>query len=328
MKKCLFLAIFLFLIWQIKEKYIDKSAYLTVCDVGQGDSILISKASFQLLIDTGPDENVIACLNKNMPFWDKKIDVLILTHYDADHIGGFEELTNFYQISNIFLPLTDYKESDLYLELKEKIVALNEQGTTVKEPFLGQQIAFYNSTRGNQAKYNSISPLFLTFLTPFSINEQNYAQLEAINAFSWQKTETILSDKKLEKLDGKISENDGSIVLLLCFGKLSILLTGDLEIPGEEALLRLSLINRVDLLKVGHHGAKTSTGAPFLLGVRPETSLVSAGENNKFDHPNIEVLERLSSVGSNIFRTDQQGELTFVLDGEHFYLKDKKNRFR
>ena len=325
MKRFLFLISFILFFWQIWMKYPDKSVYFTVCDVGQGDALLFSKGFFQLLIDTGPDEGLISCLNKNVPFWDKKIDLLVLTHFDADHIGAFKELINFYQIGAIYLPLTDSKESDLYLELKSQIITLNEQGTVIKEPFLGQQIAFYDFTRENETKYNSITPLFLTFLTPFSISEENYLQLEELDAFSWQKTETILSDNNLGKISSQISENNRSIVFLLQYGDLLFLLTGDLETPGEEAMMRLSLINRVDVLKVGHHGAKTSTSMPFLLELRPETCLISAGENNKFGHPNIEVIKRISSIGSNIFRTDTQGELNFILDGEHFYLKDIKN---
>ena len=327
MKKLLFLLLFLIFIWQIYIKYPDESVYFTICDVGQGDALLFSKSFFQLLIDTGPDEKLISCLNKNMPFWDKKIDVLVLTHFDSDHVAAFNELINFYQIGTIFLLLTDYNESELYLELREQIIDLNGQGTVVKEPFLGQQIAFYNFTRGNKTKYNSIEPLFFTFLTPTSINQEKYGQLEEINAFSWQKSETILSDKNIEKIASKLNENDRSIVLLFSFGNLSILLTGDLETPGEEALMGSSLIKRVDLLKVGHHGAKTSTSLPFLLKLAPETSIISVGKKNSFNHPNIEVLDRISSINSKILRTDQSGTINLVLDGEHFFLKDKKTIF-
>jgi len=324
MKKLFFFCFILFLIGSVYAKYPDKKAHLIVCDVGQGDAILISQGFFQLLIDTGPDEKLLDCLNDNIPFWDKKIDVLILTHFDADHVGGFVELTNFYEIGNIFLPLTEYKESDLYLELKERLLALKETGTVIKEPFLGQQIAFYNSTRVNKAKYNSIEPLFFTFLTPFTLNSEKYAQLEENNAFSWEKAETILSDKKMSEMADQISENDGSIVLLMQYGILSILLVGDLETTGEESLLELSLINKVDILKVGHHGAKTSSSLSFLLKTRPETSLVSVGENNKFDHPSPEVLSALESISSRVFRTDQQKELHLILEEDFFYLKDKK----
>lgn len=327
MKKLLFLLLFLIFIWQICIKYPDESVNFTICDVGQGDALLFSKSFFQLLIDTGPDEKLISCLNKNMPFWDKKIDILVLTHFDSDHVAAFNELINFYQIGTIFLLLTDYNESDLYLELRGQIIDLNRQGTVVKEPFLGQQIAFYDFTRGNKSKYNSIEPLFFTFLTPTSINQEKYGQLEGINAFSWQKSETILSDKNIEKIASEINENDRSIVLLFSFGNLSILLTGDLETPGEEALMRLSLIKRVDILKVGHHGAKTSTSLPLLLELAPETSIISVGEKNSFNHPNTEVLDRISSIKSKILRTDQSGTINLVLDGEHFFLKDKKTIF-
>jgi competence protein ComEC len=73
------------------------------CDVGQGDALLVTYKDWQMLIDTGPgDKKVLTCLEKHMPFWDKKIEVVIITHGDNDHIGGLTDVSKFYKIEQLF----------------------------------------------------------------------------------------------------------------------------------------------------------------------------------------------------------------------------------
>jgi len=72
------------------------------CDVGQGDATLITYKNWQMLIDTGPNnKKVLICLEKNVPFWDKKIEVIMITHGDNDHSGGLTDVSKFYQIEQI-----------------------------------------------------------------------------------------------------------------------------------------------------------------------------------------------------------------------------------
>lgn len=81
---------------------IDSSFQLIACDVGQGDAILIQKESFQILVDGGPSKKVLDCLGKHMPFWDRKIEAVILTHPDLDHYGGLINVFQSYEIDNFF----------------------------------------------------------------------------------------------------------------------------------------------------------------------------------------------------------------------------------
>lgn len=72
------------------------------CDVGQGDATLVTYKNWQMLIDTGPNnKRVLTCLEKNVPFWDKKIEVVMITHGDNDHSGGLTDVSKFYQIEQI-----------------------------------------------------------------------------------------------------------------------------------------------------------------------------------------------------------------------------------
>ena len=111
------------------------------------------------------------------------------------------------------------------------------------------------------------------------------------------------------------SGNDVSIVARLRYKNDSFLLTGDIEERGERALVALGSHLSSDVLKIGHHGSKTSTSAEFLQAVRPNLAIISVGENS-YGHPNPEVLERLS--GMQILRTDENGDITLVSKGDSF----------
>ena len=106
--------------------------------------------------------------------------------------------------------------------------------------------------------------------------------------------------------------NDESLVLLVRHGAARVLLTGDLEAPGEAALLASGADVRAQVLKVGHHGSKTSTTAPFLAAVRPDMALISVGERNLYRHPAPVVLERLAAAGVATYRTDLDGDVVIT----------------
>ena len=109
--------------------------------------------------------------------------------------------------------------------------------------------------------------------------------------------------------------NDDSLVLRLSFGGRSVLLTGDLEASVEAFLVREDRDLSADLLKVGHHGSRTSTSGPFLGLVRPTIGVISVGAANPWGHPDAEVLRRLREAGVEVFRTDRDGAVRFSTDG-------------
>ncbi len=329
MRVIVLLTFWLLFMWELLAKWPDEFLHLTACDVGQGDAILLSYAYTQMLIDTGPDDQLLNCLNKQLPFWDKKIDVLILTHFDADHIGGFRQLSQNYTVGYIFLPLNDYAKNDLFLELKEILVSMQEAGTIIKQPFLGQQIALSKFKSDYQAKYNSIinnvNSLSVSFIAPFELSLAEYSFLEKHGVFIWQKPEHNLSVEDLTEMGVNESNNNLSIAFLVEFGQLKLLFLGDLESTREVALMDHGLITEVDIQKVGHHGSKTSSSLDFLLKTRPELALISSGQNNSFGHPNSAVLANFELVAAKIWRTDQLGMIEILSDGQNFWLKYKKH---
>lgn len=119
--------------------------------------------------------------------------------------------------------------------------------------------------------------------------------------------------------------NDNSIVLKVSFGATSFLFTGDAERAEEQDLLNAGVNLQSTVLKVGHHGSDTSTSYPFLRAVAPQYVVISVGAGNSYGHPTEAVLSRLRDAGVTTFRTDMQGEITAVSDGQTINFSTAKN---
>lgn len=107
-------------------------------------------------------------------------------------------------------------------------------------------------------------------------------------------------------------ENDGSIILRANVGGYSWLFTGDLEEAGERQLLSKGSLPQTDVLKVGHHGSATSSSKEFLETTLPKIAVISVGENNRYGHPNEEVINRYKELGISILRTDVNGTIRYT----------------
>ena len=114
--------------------------------------------------------------------------------------------------------------------------------------------------------------------------------------------------------------NDDSLALRIVYGSHSFLLTGDLESPMERRLLQEGRLQHTDVLKVGHHGSRTSTSQDFLDALSPSIAVISAGLENSFGHPHAEVLNRLTQQRAAILRTDREGLVTVRSDGRKLWL--------
>lgn len=119
--------------------------------------------------------------------------------------------------------------------------------------------------------------------------------------------------------------NDNSIVLKVSFGATSFLFTGDAERAEEQDLLNAGVNLQSTVLKVGHHGSDTSTSYSFLRAVAPQYAVISVGAGNSYGHPTEAVLSRLRDAGVTTFRTDMQGEITAVSDGQTINFSTAKN---
>lgn len=108
--------------------------------------------------------------------------------------------------------------------------------------------------------------------------------------------------------------NDCSIILKVTFGSNKFLFMGDASFEVEEKILYKKI--KADVLKVGHHGSNTSSSSDFLDMVRPSYAAISVGEDNKYNHPGEDAISRLESVGADVYRTDLNGMIKFISDGD------------
>lgn len=120
---------------------------------------------------------------------------------------------------------------------------------------------------------------------------------------------------------GDKASNDDSLVLELTYRSRSVLLEGDAELASEAAMLASGELKPVTLLKVGHHGSRTSSGEEFLSTVQPQLAIISDGYHNQFHHPHPSTLEHLAAHHTTLFRTDQNGLVQFRTDGDKVELR-------
>jgi len=249
-------------------------------DIGQGDSIFIeTPGNYQILIDGGPTNVILEKLGKEMDFWDRRIDLIILTHPEHDHIAGLIEVLKRYEVENIVWTgiLRDTAE------YKEWIRLIEEEGSNIEIVQAGQRIITSN--------------LFFQTLYP------------------------------LENLKGQDvkNTNNTSIINRLIFNNTSFLFLGDVYKSVERKLVSNGTYLDSDILKVGHHGSKTSTSKELLESINPQAAVISAGKDNRYGHPHEQVLEILNDYGIKVLRTDEIGDIKIISDGDKIKIINSKN---
>ena len=243
-------------------------------DVGQGDAIFIEAPNGnQVLIDGGPNKEVLRELSKQMPFYDRTIDAVILTHPHLDHYAGLNEVMEKYKVN---------------LEMD-------------------------SGTKNKSAGFVEFESL---------IKDKNIKRLYAKRGMRVNLDKDLRLDILLPVVSGEnLSEHDGMLVSRLVYKDNSFLLTGDMEDNLENFLLSLGDSLKSDVLKVGHHGSRTSTSEKFLGWADPFLAVISAGEKNKYGHPHPEVTDRLVRFGIPTLRTDEKGTIVLKSDGEKILAK-------
>ncbi len=257
-------------VWEIgKPKFLEVNFF----DIGQGDAIFIQTPQrYQILIDGGPNSAILEKLSQEMPFWDRTIDLIILTHPEHDHFGGLIEVLKRYKIDYI-LWTGVLRETAEYKEWKSLI---QKEGAEIIIAKSGQVI------KAGDAHFN--------ILYPFE----------------------SLEDQKLKNI------NNTSIVNNLVFRENSFLFTGDTFKSVERKLVNKGVFLESDVLKVGHHGSKTSSSEEFIEAVCPKIAIIQCGKNNRYGHPYPETLAILKKYDIKVLRTDQDGDIKIVSDGVNY----------
>ena len=274
----IFIAFFVFSIINQRDKL-----EVSFFDVGQGSAIFIeTPKGGQVLIDGGPDGLlVLEHLGKEMPFWDREIDIVISTHSSADHLTGLIEVLKRYKIDKIIW--TGMTTNSLaHQQFIKEMSRTEKMGTEIIIARFGKKVYLD-------------SEIYLKILNPLT---------------------------NLEGID-PINHNNSSIVTRLVFNETSFLFTSDIEKERELALVQKQKYLEqdflsADILKIPHHGSKTSSDREFLKAVNPEIAIIQVGKDNKFGHPRQEVIDRLNKKEIPVFRTDLNGTIKIVSDGERY----------
>ncbi|MCM3870743.1 MAG: ComEC/Rec2 family competence protein [Pyrinomonadaceae bacterium] len=274
-------------------------------DVGQGDSALITMPDgTTLLVDGGGQPNFFS--RNHSPQEDDKevlardtrsvgeavvseylwwcgldrIDYLVATHADADHIDGLNDVARNFDVRGALVARTPLRDR----EFAKFYDTANARGFPVIVVGAGDVLRFNGTTA--------------TVLWPHA-----RAKAEAP------------------------SRNNDSIVLRVQFGERSMLLTGDIERMAESAIVSVDSGVPVDVVKVAHHGSKSSSTDGFVGATRPKLAIISVGRNSIFGHPHTEVVERWQSKGAEVLTTGKSGMITVTTDGhdlrvEKFVVQD------
>ena len=271
------------LIWFAAAAIPDERLEVSFLDVGQGDAILIQTPSGQqILVDGGPDpETISLALGDKLPFWDKSLDLVVLTHPQDDHLVGLVEILQRYKVQQVLEPGFD---SDT-LAYQEWLRLIEEKDIKRTIAQAGQQIELGDGVR-------------IEVLYP--------------------------QEEFLEGTDSDINSN--SVVLRLVWKEISFILTGDIGEEAKREILYQGGVLRSTVLKVAHHGSATSASPQFLAAVDPQVAVICVGQDNRFGHPHQETLDKLEEkLGEDkIYRTSDNGTITFTTDGERLWVRTEK----
>ena len=256
-KRIIILIIILFIHYNIN--YIISNNFYMVIDVSQGDSSLYSNNNKNILIDTGGiynkniSKNTIIML-KSLGI--RKLDYLVLTHGDYDHMGEAINLINNFKVEKVIFNCGPYNELE-----QEFIKVLDKK-----------KIKYYSCIKELNIDKNKLS---------------------------------FLQTKEYD------NENDNSNVIYTELDGYKFMFMGDASVTTEKEILNNYNLPDIDVLKVGHHGSRTSSSKEFIYEISPKYSVISVGKNNRYGHPNKEVLDNLDN--SKIYRTDENGSIMFKI---------------
>lgn len=303
-RKCIICPFYLCILFILLYRQPVTDLRVTMLDVGQGDGILLQTGTGRnILIDGGSTSIAEVGKYRILPYLKyygiRKIDYLLMTHADEDHISGQRELLEDCRIN----------------------------GVAVKNYLLPElSIASQDSNYKDMIKAAQKAEIPISYINTGDIFSDERLQLVCLHP---------------KKDFAGSSANACSVTLRLTYGNFSMLLTGDLEQEGEEAVRNIleqemfyskqqPFTARTEkgqtktgytVLKVAHHGSKNSTSEAFLKAVRPQISLISCGKRNRYGHPHAELLERLRQYHTLIYQTTECGVIWIDTDGSHVRTK-------
>lgn len=259
-----------------------------IIDVGQAESILIVQDGFTMLVDSGDNftgDDVVKYI-KSLGI--DKIDIFLITHFHRDHAGGAHKIISSLDVKKIVC----HKFSDLST-MQERFWYIDMSiSRSIRETFGSMSIFMESACENNKLKNFDVGDAKV-----YTLSQNN----DAVNV------------------------NNKSIVFKLVYGDFSMLFMADAESEVEKELLEEDSDLSADVLKIGHHGSKTSTTDEFLDNVNPKYAVVSCGNGNDYNHPYGAVTKRFEDKNIPLYRTDELGDIVITVKDDGEIVFDKEN---
>lgn len=257
----------------------DSSTKIVFCDVGQGDGAYIRvQNSIDVVIDAGPNSKILDCLGRHMPFYDRRIELAVVTHPQKDHYFGFIPIMDRYDIV-LFMTPPVITDSTLFQQFVQK---------TIK-------------------KHIPIQPLYAG--TGIKLKD---ARMQIL----WPTKEYIENNTSVtNSMFGYTQQdpNDFSLIFLFREAGFRALFTGDASPQILNGLLQKENL-KTDILKVPHHGSKNGLTHEFFSLADPLLSVISVGVKNTYGHPSKKILDLFKASGKKYLRTDLDGDVIIRVD--------------
>lgn len=264
-------------------------------DVGQGDAALIQCDSHYMLIDGGPSEKSSKIYSILKDEGITKLDYIIATHPDADHIGGLSGALNYASTEVCYCTVNSH-DTKTFRNLTKY---LKKQNISITIPKTNTEIAL------GKAKVSFLDPGDGALLDPGDGAQGNTSLTQG----------TVLGAEDLNE----------SIIVRIDYGQNSFLFMADAETEEENRLLKNCKNLDCDILKVAHHGSSSSSSPQFLKAVSPKYAIISVGKENSYGHPTQDTLDNLSATGAIVLRTDLHGDIIVTSDGKEINVLTEKS---
>jgi competence protein ComEC len=256
---------------------IHNNTTVVFCDVGQGDGAYIRIHNrIDMIVDTGAGRAMLHCLGKHMPFYDKTIEIVAISHPQKDHCGGLEFILDHYTIERVLAPPIN-NDAQFFQRIRTKL-----EGIPIEYPLAGDVLRVQNAA--------------ITFYWPTHAHIERNVRFDSQEQTQFGQTAT--------------DPNDFSLIFSLKVDGTAILFTGD---AYPHILRQITIPEPISILKVPHHGSHNGLTEEFLYDLSPETSVISVGQNNAYGHPSPQILGYFHAMGLKYRRTDTDGDIVYTI---------------
>lgn len=258
-----------------QSRFFDDKLYVVFCNVGQGDAIFIRMPrGSDVLVDGGPNEKVLDCLQKHMPFWDRTIELMFLSHPHDDHFKGLIEVISRYKVDTFASELL-INDTMSYKGLQEILV---EAKVKTKIVYTGDMFKIADGVK-------------IEVLAPTK--------------------EFIRQTSPGGKIGER--DEFANVILHIQYQSFDLLLTGDSQVGGLKQAVE-NLVGDLEVLQIPHHGSRTGINQELLELLKPDLAVISVGAKNRYGHPHPSIIKLLEDNKIPYKRTDRDWDIEVVSD--------------